>query len=57
MIKKVRKNTVSLTYIIEDVNCEEIFGAFYAKELRKANQIEFKSGKVMEKKGDKLYVK
>ena len=56
VIKKV-KNTVSWTYVINDLNGEEIIGTFYENELQKANQQEFKIKKVMKKTGDKLYVK
>ena len=31
------KNTVPLTYVIEDLNGEEIVGMFYEKELQKIN--------------------
>ena len=34
MIKEV-KNTVPWTYFINDLNCEEIIGTFYEKELKK----------------------
>ena len=51
------KNTVPLTYIINDLNGEEIIGTFYEKELQKTNQKEFRIQKVLKKKGDKLYVK
>ena len=56
MIKKV-KNTVLWTYVINDLNGEEIIGTFYEKELQKTNQQEFRIEKVIKKKGDKLYVK
>ena len=56
VIKKV-KNTVPWTYIINHLNDEEIIGTFYKKELQKTNQQEFRIEKVIEKKGDKLYVK
>ena len=56
VIKKV-KNTVPWTYIINDLNGEEIIGRFYEKELQKTNQKEFRIEKVIRKKGDKLYVK
>ena len=36
VIKKV-KNTVPWTYIIHDLNGEEIIGSFYEKELQKTN--------------------
>ena len=55
VIKKV-KNTVPWTYVINDLNGEEIVGTFYEKELQKTNQKEFRIEKVI-KKGDKLYVK
>ena len=45
------------TYIISDLNVEEIAGSFYEKELQKTNQKEFRIEKVIKKKGDKLYVK
>ena len=35
--KKV-KNTVPWTYVINDLNGEEIIGTFYEKELQKTNQ-------------------
>ena len=56
VIKKV-KNTVPWTYIINDLNGEEIIGTFYEKELQKTNQKEFRIEKVIKRKGDKLYVK
>ena len=56
VIKKV-KNTVPWTYVINDLNGEEIFGTVYEKELQKTNQTEFKIEKVIKKKGNKLYVK
>ena len=49
VIKKV-KNTVPWTYVIKDLNGEEITGTFYEKELRKTNQEEFTI-----EKGDKIY--
>ena len=56
VIKKV-KNTVPWTYIISDLNGEEIIGTFYESELQKTNQKEFRIEKVMKRKGDKLYIK
>ena len=47
------KNTFLWTYVIRDLNGEEITGSFYEKELQKTNQKE----KVLKRKGDKLYVK
>ena len=57
VIKEV-KNTVPCTYVISDLNGEEITGRFYEKELqKKKNQGEFRMEKVIKRKGDKLYVK
>ena len=55
-IKRV-KNTVPWTYVINDLNGDEIIGTFYEKELQKTNQQEFRIEKVIKRKGDKLYVK
>ena len=56
VISKI-KNTVPWTYVINDLNGEEITGTFYEKELQKTNQQEFKIEKILNRKGDKLYVK
>ena len=56
IIKKI-KNTVPCTYIISDLNGEEIVGSFYEKELQKTNQKEFRIEKVIKRKGNDLYVK
>ena len=56
MIKKI-KNTVPWTYVIDDLNGEEITGTFYEKVLQKIDEQEFRIGKVIKKKGGKLYVK
>ena len=56
MIKEI-KNTLPWTYVINDLNGEEITGTFYEKELQKIDQQEFRIEKVIRKKGDKLYVK
>ena len=55
VIKKV-KNAVPWTYVINDLNSDEIIGTFFEKELQKTNQPEFRIEKVIKKKGDKLYV-
>ena len=52
VIKEI-KNTVSWTYVIIDLNGEEIIGTFFEKELRKTDQQEF----IIKRKGDKLFVK
>ena len=56
VIKKV-KNAVPWTYVINDLNGEEIIGTFYEKELQKTNQQKFRIEKVIQKKANKLYVK
>ena len=56
VIKRV-KNKVPWTYVINDLNDEEIIGTFYEKELQKTNQQEFMIEKVIKRKDDKLYVK
>ena len=56
MIKEI-KNTVTWTYVINDLNGEKIIGTFYEKELQKINQQKFRIGKLIKKKGNKLYVK
>ena len=51
------KNTVLWTYVVGDLNGEEINRSFYQKELQKTSQEEFRIEKVLKRKGDKLYVK
>ena len=46
MIKKI-KDTVPWTYVIIDLNGEEIAGTFNEKELQKTNQKEFRIEKVI----------
>ena len=47
------KNTVPWTYVISDVNGEEIVRAFYKKQLQRTNQKEFIVEEVIKRKGDK----
>ena len=56
MIKKV-KNNMPWTYVINDLNSAENIGTFYEKELQETNQTELRVKKVIQRKGDKLYVK
>ena len=56
VIKEV-KNTVPWTYVINDLNGEEIIGTFYEKELQKTNQQGFRIEKVIKREGNKLYFK
>ena len=51
------KNTAPWTFIIHDLNGEEIVGTFYEKELQDTNQQEFRIEKMIRRKGNKLYVK
>ena len=50
VIKKI-KNTVSWTYVVNDLNGEKIIGTFREKKLQKTNQEESKIEKVIKKKG------
>ena len=56
IIKKI-KNTVPWTYVLNDLNDEEVIGTFSENELQRTNQKEFRIEKVLKKKGGKLYVK
>ena len=56
VIKEV-KNTVPWTYVIDDLNGEEINGTFCEKESQKTNEKEFRIENIIKKKGNKLYVK
>ena len=47
------KNTVPWTYVINDLNGEEITGTNYEKELQKTNKKEFRIEQVIRRKGDK----
>ena len=57
VVKKI-KNTVTWTYVISDLNGEEIVGIFMKKNCRKLirKNLELK-GKAIKRKGNKLYVK
>ena len=57
VISKINNKFHAWTYIINDLNDEEITGSFYEKELQKTNQEEFSIVKVIKIKGNKLYVK
>ena len=56
VVKKI-KNTVPWTYVISDLNGEEIVRRFYEKELQKTTQKQFRIEKVIKRKGNKLYLK
>ena len=49
VIKEI-KNTVPWTYVINNFNGEEITGTFYENELKKINQQDFRTEKVIRKK-------
>ena len=55
-LKKI-KDTLPWTYVISDLNGEEIVRSFYEKELQKTNQKEFIIEQVIKRKGNKSYVK
>ena len=40
------KNIVPWAYVVSDLNCEEITGSFYEKELQKPIQKEFRIKKL-----------
>ena len=43
--------------VVNDLSGEEISGSFCEKEFQKPNQIEFRIEKVLNTKGNKLYLK
>ena len=49
VVNKVQ-NTVPWTYLINDLNSEEIKGSFYEKELQKTKQKEFRIEKVIKRR-------
>ena len=49
VIKEVKK-AVPWTYVINDLNGEEIMGTFFEKELQKTNQEGFSIEKVIKRK-------
>ena len=56
VISKI-KNNVPWTYIVLDLNGEDIVGTIYEKELQKTSHEEFRIEKVIKRKGNKLYLK
>ena len=56
IIKKIKK-PIPWTYVLNDVNSEEIIGTLYENELQKTDQNKFRIEKVIKRKDDKLYVK
>ena len=53
MIRKV-KNTVPWTYVINDLNGDEVIGIFMKKNCKKTSQKEFRIEKGIKRKGNKL---
>ena len=49
VVKKI-KNTIPWTYVISDLNGEEIAGSFCEKELQKTNQKESRIKKIIKRK-------
>ena len=56
VIKKI-KNTVPWTYVINDLNGDEIIDTCYENELQGTRHNEFRIEKIIKRKGDKLYGK
>ena len=56
-VVKKNKNTVPCTYVISDLNGEEITGSFYEKELQKTSQKESRIEKVLKAMWKILYIK
>ena len=56
-VSKKVKRTIPWTYATKDSNGEEAPRTFCEKELQKTNQTEFRVGKAIKKKFDKLYEK
>ena len=46
-----------MTYVISDLNGENIAGSSHEKQLQKTRQETFRTEKVIKRKSDKLYVK
>ena len=55
VVSKIKK-TVLWTYVISDLNGEPITKSFCEKQLHKTSQENFRIQKVINRKGDKLYV-
>ena len=56
VIKKL-KNTVPWTYVVSDLNGEEIAATFYEKVLQMTSKKEFRIEKAIKINVDRLYVK
>ena len=57
MITKKKKKNAPWTYVISDLNGEEIVGTFFLKKITKKTQEEFRIEKVIKRNVDKLYDK
>ena len=51
VVEKI-KDTVPWSYVISDLNEEEIIGSFYEKELQKTNRKEFRIEKILKTEGN-----
>ena len=56
IISKIN-NTVPWTYVISDMNGEDVTGNFYEKELQSINQQIFRIEKIIKRKSNELYAK
>ena len=56
-LQKSKKKNAPWTYVISDLNGEEIVGTFFLKKITKKTQEEFRIEKVIKRNVDKLYDK
>ena len=56
-LEKLKVLFRGLSHIISELQSSGIVGKFYEKELQKTKQKEVRIGKVVKRKGDKLYLK
>ena len=56
-LTKKAQNTVQWTYVVSDLNGEEIVETFYEKQMQNTIQTKFRVEKVIKKKDNRLCVK
>ena len=57
LLTKKAQNTVQWTYVVSDLNGEEIVETFYEKQMQNTIQTKFRVEKVIKKKDNRLCVK
>ena len=57
LLTKKAQNTVQWTYVVSDLNGEEIVETFYEKQMQNTVQTKFRVEKVIKKKDNRLCVK